>query len=188
MKKVAILALLTSALFAGGATQMAQTPAVSVMPKENKFYAGAAFELQRVETFKYGPANSYGASLKAGYEYNKYFAFELRYAAGIKRKKHLKLDYYYGIFVKPQLPLQDFKLYTLLGYGKAKVTHNGLSHPNKETIKKGFSYGLGAEYKINNKLSAYVEALSLIDKSVTRVEGKYAIKVRTFGIGVLVKF
>jgi len=189
MKKVLLSVLASSALFAGGGVTKVDVPAVDVVPQESHYYVGASLDLQRVNTFKYGPANSYGTTIKAGYEYNKYIALEARYSAGIKRKDNLKMNYYYGLFLKPQYPVyKNFNIYALLGYGKAKVSHNGLPYANNTTIQKDFSYGLGVEYKINNRLSAYAEAVSLIDKKTSKVEGNYAVKVRDFSIGVMFRF
>ena len=112
---------------------------------------------------------SYGVNLKAGYFLiDNYLAIEGKYiyTPWGDQDKTLK---HYGIYLKPSYPITDkFDTYALLGYGQTEC----------ETLNdkfKGFSWGLGAEYTFNKKVSnkkdgfgVYVEYLRPLKKTGSR--------------------
>ena len=112
--------------------------------------------------------------LQAGYQYNKYLAFEgRRWAAtnenltvnGLKRTKTLEA---YGIYLKPMYPVkEDFTLYGLLGYSWIRTSfiayrRNG-SVNDQGLDDKDFSWGLGFSYKINGNLHCFADFVRIYD-------------------------
>jgi len=110
---------------------------------------------------------TYGAMLRAGYEWNQYFGVEARMLAtfwgadplGGEKLQHI------GIFAKPMYPLgNDFNVYGLLGYGWTKTTTE-LSGSLLPTLNQsGFSAGLGVEYDLSDKEDDFEED-TLYDRS-----------------------
>jgi len=177
---------------AGDSEFVAQTPAVPVAAPAD-FYVGASLGLGKVNSYYYGKDTIGDLTLNAGYEINKFLAVELRATKGVKKGDQLKLDYSYGVYLKPKYQINSkFSIYGLLGYAKTKIVFeneeqfNGIT--NNYTTQNDISYGLGVDYKINYDWSAYLEAVKLIDKKTTRVEGPYAIKVNTLNVGVTYHF
>ena len=93
---------------------------------------------------------TYGALLRAGYDFNQYFGLEGRVLGtflkadplGGEELRHL------GIYVKPMYPIgEDVNLYALLGYGWTQTK----AGKNLEKIDEGgFSAGLGLEYDLSD--------------------------------------
>ena len=124
-----------------------------------------SLKTSRGTTSKYSSADTYGVNLKAGYSFNEYLAIEAKYlyTPWGDEDKTLK---HYGIYLKPTASIDsNWDAYALLGYGKTKC----------ETLndtKKGFAWGLGAEYTLNKKkdglkngLGIYAEYLRPIKKN-----------------------
>ena len=96
---------------------------------------------------------TYGAMVRAGYEWNQYIGIEARALAtfwgaddlGGQKLRHI------GLFAKPMYPLgEDFNVYALLGYGWTKTTTGG--NGNLPTVdESGFSAGIGLEYDLSDK-------------------------------------
>lgn len=93
---------------------------------------------------------TYGALLRAGYDFNQYFGLEGRILGtflkadplGGEKLRHL------GLFAKPMYPLgEDFNIYGLLGYGWTQTK----AGKNLTKIDEGgFSAGLGLEYDLSD--------------------------------------
>jgi OOP family OmpA-OmpF porin len=96
---------------------------------------------------------TYGAMVRAGYEWNQYIGIEARALAtfwgaddlGGQELRHI------GLFAKPMYPMgEDFNIYALLGYGWTKTTTGG--NGNLPTVdESGFSAGIGLEYDLSDK-------------------------------------
>lgn len=95
---------------------------------------------------------TYGALLRAGYEWNQYIGLEARLLGtfwkadplGGEKLRHL------GLYLKPMYPLgDDFNIYALLGYGWTKTSTH--SKYLKKVNKGGFSAGVGLEYDLSSK-------------------------------------
>ena len=96
---------------------------------------------------------TYGATLRAGYDFNPYIGIELRAMrtfldegpfGGVPLQNM-------GLFAKPQYPLgESINLYGLVGYGYTENLGNEgrLNYFNKDD---GFSAGLGIEYDLSNR-------------------------------------
>lgn len=96
---------------------------------------------------------TYGALLRAGYDFNQYFGIEGRIlgtfwgadALGGQKLRH------YGLYAKPMYPLsEDFNIYGLLGYGWTKTKTGGNGNLT-EVDDSGFSAGLGLEYDLSDR-------------------------------------
>ena len=96
---------------------------------------------------------TFGALLRAGYEWNQYIGVEARMLAtflgndseGGETLRHI------GLFAKPMYPLtEDFNIYGLLGYGWTK-TYTGGNKRLSTVDDSGFSGGIGLEYDLSSK-------------------------------------
>ncbi|WP_295420910.1 porin family protein [Sulfurovum sp.] len=102
---------------------------------------------------------TYGALLRAGYEFNQYFGIEGRvlgtfWGADSEGGQELR---HYGLFAKPMYPLgEDINIYGLLGYGWTK-TKTGGNGNLEEVDDSGFSAGLGLEYDLSDKEGDKIE-------------------------------
>jgi len=93
---------------------------------------------------------TYGALLRAGYDFSQYFGIEGRILGTFLKADPLGGEElrHFGLYAKPMYPLgEDFNIYALLGYGwtKTKAGKN-----LKEIDESGFSAGLGLEYDLSN--------------------------------------
>lgn len=168
---VSILAL-NGLVFAGGdiapVEPVIQTP---IITEQSPFYLGIGLGNTTLnddttdEEF-----SSTGVMLQAGYQYNAYIALEGRYSFGFST------DYdqgttngiaggyngdlsNWGIYVKPMYPIGDFSVYALLGYGGVML--DDIS--GGDAYESGFQWGLGASYAINQRISLFVDYVSLYD-------------------------
>jgi len=124
--------------------------------------------------------DSYGEiMLQAGYKFNQYVAIEGRYWFGVSTGSWLNpngengiigdaaadvsIDGW-GIYVKPMYPVADgFNIYALLGYGGASADLDNTDIWDDLTDQSGFSWGLGAEYAINDNISVFIDYVVLYD-------------------------
>jgi len=159
-KVIAIVLLSSTTLFAGGKGVSPAIVAVEPIPvaELTPIYLGVGLVYG-----KYSGCTSpgcqyedvtYGAMLRAGYEWNQYFGIEARLLStfwGADSLGGQKLQHI-GIFAKPMYPLgDDFNVYGLLGYGWTK-TRTELSGSALPTIDQGgFSAGLGLEYDLSSQ-------------------------------------
>ena len=102
---------------------------------------------------------TYGAMLRAGYDFNEYIGVEIRGMRtfldegpfGGAPLQHV------GIFAKPQYPVSDnFNVYGLLGYGHTKNLGNGqrLTYFDND---HGVSAGLGLEYDLSDRKEDFLK-------------------------------
>jgi len=161
---------------------------VGSQKKVKNFYAGLGISLEQVKSHNYGSDTVIGVTIKAGHDFSEYFAVEFRGSKDLGNGEQLSLDYSYGFYLKPQYVVSEkVNIYGLLGYAKTKISFeneaafNGIN--NDYTTQNGFSFGVGLAYKLDEDWSLFVDATRLIDKSTTKIEGEYAIKVDggTFG-------
>ena len=118
-------------------------------------YIGAGFVAGRYNASNYEDV-TYGAMVRAGYEFNQYVGLEARYIAtfwdeGTLNGQELE---HVGLFVKPTLSLGDnFNMYGLLGYGWTQSNTSGVL--NDTIDDHGFSAGAGLEYDLSDKRDDY---------------------------------
>jgi len=188
--------LCSTTLFAGGGKNIvpsnAEVVEVPAMLVDSDMYVGIGLGMAQVSSELYDD-DVLDATIKIGYNLHKYLAIEARGSMGFSDGDHLSHDYSYGLYLKPQYPMNDtFSIYGLLGYAKSKISFenevdfNGIT--NDYTRQGGVSFGAGVEYILNNHWSLSVDAVRYIDESNVKPEGEYAIKVDAFNIGVNYRF
>jgi len=93
---------------------------------------------------------TYGALLRAGYDFNQYFGLEERLLGTFLKADPLGGEElrHIGIYAKPMYPIgEDFNIYALLGYGWTQTK----AGRNLEKVDEGgFSAGLGLEYDLSD--------------------------------------
>jgi len=111
-------------------------------------------------------------SIQAGYQYSKYLAVEARYtmsvdnvvydAAGGVDNADYPTDFTnMAIYVKPMYPIGDLSIYGLVGYGEVGLTN--LPIGDVDRAESGLQVGVGVSYKVNKKVSIFVDYTSLYD-------------------------
>lgn len=93
---------------------------------------------------------TYGALLRAGYDFNQYFGLEGRVLGTFLKADPLGGEElrHFGLFAKPMYPIgEDLNIYALLGYGWTQ-TKAGINLT--EVDDSGFSAGLGLEYDLSD--------------------------------------
>jgi len=166
---------------------------ILVADSKGNFYVGVGVNAEQTNTHRFGKDKTLGVTMKMGYDVSKYLGLELRGSKSLTKEDQLTHDYSVGAYLKPQYPVsKDLTVYGLVGYGQNRVTYeNELAEQgirNNRTTQNGLSYGLGADYMINESWSAFADATRLIDKKTTKLEGKYAIKVDNVTLGLAKRF
>ncbi len=103
---------------------------------------------------------TYGAMVRAGYEWNQYIGIEARYLQTFWDADELggqELQHF-GLFVKPMYPMSErVDLYGLLGYGWTETTTGG--NRNLPVVDdSGFSAGIGLEYDLSGNKEDVLDA------------------------------
>jgi opacity protein-like surface antigen len=193
-----LVALLSTGLYAGGNMTKVNAEVEPYVPapmvkSDQAFYAGLGVSAGQVESHYYGKDTVVGVTGKVGYNLSKYLAVEFRGTKGLKDGSQLGLDYSYGLYLKPQYPVNaDLSVYGLLGYAQTKISFdnevafNGIS--NNYTTQNDFSFGVGLDYKLNEDWSLFIDVMRLIDKETTQLEGKYASRVNAITFGFVYHF
>ena len=181
-----------SCLMAGGNTAPVTTAPVP-LPAEGSAYVGGGLAVSTVETYVYSSETVFDGVLRAGYDLNDYVGVEARAMVGFSEGDYLRHANSYGLYLKLQYPVNEkLKVYGLLGYARTRVNLDDATaqrmHVRNHTVQDDFSGGVGVEYKLDRHCSVYADGLSLVNKSTTRVEGKYSEKVNSFSLGALYRF
>ena len=127
-------------------------------------YAGVAlgaFGLELKDSTGYSQKSTvFGGFAKLGADIGDNLGGELRLggsASGTKGSTKLTDSFFLSYLVKLQLPLSpEFKGYALLGGTTARFKKSAAGTGNSQT-KTGFSYGLGGEYALQDRLSLGAE-------------------------------
>ena len=205
MKKIMLtlcsVAVLGTILYAGGNKNVVPADA-PVAPLESTpvattavspFYVGIGASIDNVNTFVYDVETVSSATLRVGYDFMTYLGAEARGSYGMATGDNLAHTYSYGLYLKPQYPINDtWKLYGLAGYAQTQISLDKAkalaTHVKEDTTQNGVSFGVGVAYALNSNWSLFADAMRLIDKSVTRVEGNYATKVDGISFGFIYHF
>ncbi|WP_167631274.1 outer membrane beta-barrel protein [Mariprofundus ferrooxydans] len=115
-----------------------------------------------------------------GANVHKYLAVEMRYGAtkadannATSVNTKATADYLFSILVKPQAYMTDDAIiYALLGGTRARIAGPGVGSPANNNsigtkVSTGFSYGVGAEYKLNDHMSGAFEAIRYMKTNAT---------------------
>lgn len=163
MKKNILVSLLTvaitSSIASAGGKRVAPIEApvepIPVMTVSSPIYIGLGLLWGRYSgcegTCEYEDV-TYGALLRAGYDFNQYFGLEARLLGTFLRADPLGGQElrHFGLFVKPMYPIgEDLNIYALLGYGWTQ-TKTGGNGNLQEIDDSGFSAGLGVEYDLSD--------------------------------------
>jgi len=93
---------------------------------------------------------TYGALLRAGWDFNDYIGIEARALKGAMEDDFSQTTHY-GIFLKPQYHIaEQFNIYGLLGYGRTTVDYDNKKGKTSKLNQNGFSYGVGLEYDLGS--------------------------------------
>lgn len=167
------LALCSTSIYAGGKTVApVDAPIVHIEESTNilPIYIGLGIVAAQFTTCENNcdyEDRTYGAMIRAGYDFNQYFGIEAR---GIRTfldegpfggvpLQHI------GLYAKPQYPvIQDFNVYGLLGYGYTENLGNG-GRLNYFDNDHGFTAGLGLEYDLFKEWNLFVDYQRLLIKS-----------------------
>ncbi|HFQ61139.1 MAG TPA: porin family protein [Epsilonproteobacteria bacterium] len=143
---------------------------------------------------------TYGAILRAGWDFNKYIGIEGRVLRA-NIEKDFSTTTHYGLYLKPQYHFIDsMNVYGLLGYGKTKV--EGCGFNNGTLSKNGFSYGAGFEYDLSSDTSAGQYARDFDGQgnqekgwglwadyqNLFQNEGIFKVKTNIFSVGITYDF
>jgi opacity protein-like surface antigen len=167
---VSILALSGLAYAGGDIAPVVEEPVV-VMEDNSAFYLGIGIGDAAVNDDV--TSEEFSATtimLQAGYQYNEYVAVEGRYTFGLdtdynQGNTNGMIGGYdgdfssWGLYVKPMYPIGDFSVYALLGYGGVMLDDLA----GGDAYESGFQWGLGAGYAFSEKISIFVDYVSLYD-------------------------
>jgi len=195
------VAVLGTILYAGGNKNVVPTDA-PVAPLESTpvattavspFYVGVGASIDSVNTFVYDAETVSSATLRVGYDFMTYLGAEARGSYGMTTGDNLAHTYSYGLYLKPQYPINDtWKLYGLAGYAQTQITLDEAkakaTHVKEDTTQNGVSFGVGVAYALNNNWGLFADAMRLIDESEKKPEGEYAAKVDSFTFGGVFRF
>lgn len=169
---IAIMAMGSFAIAGGDIKDVEPVTEVAVVDNSS-FYVGLAYSYISAEVDDTETGNAY--SLVAGYNFNQYIAIEGRYGQTFG---DMDVDgaanslgncigdcerevTYKALYLKPQYPVvESFSIYALLGYGEVIA---------RETSGDGFQWGLGANYKITENASIFIDYVSLYDDDLDNV-------------------
>jgi len=194
--------VLGTALYAGGDAKKVTTavePYINIEAEAVEatgyfpFYVGVGLSVDSVNTFVYDAETVSSATLRIGYDFMKYLGVEARGSYGMTTGDNLAHTYSYGLYLKPQYPINDtWKLYGLAGYGQTQITLEKdkalATNVKADTTQNSVRFGVGVEYALNNNWSLFADAMRLIDESEKKPEGEYAAKVDSFTFGGVFRF
>jgi len=159
MKKLALslvaVAAMSTTVYAGG-----DVAPVVPMVDDSGFYAGLGYSYMSLRDDEGGELTGNGVLFLAGYQFNRYFAVEGRYATTVG---DLSVDgggdldaelSNIGIYLKPMYTMDKLTLYALLGYGEITLQPPGGAPEGSES---GFQWGLGASYAVTEDISVNVD-------------------------------
>ncbi len=178
MKKVSlsIVALLAmnTFTFAGGDFTTPVEPEVTIPEVDEStgsFYVGAGYSYMNLDAVTEHDGDE--VLLLAGYNFNEYIGVEARYAGLTDCLANT------AIYVKPMYPIDDAKVYALLGYGEATYD-NGVV----DNSESGFQWGLGANYAVTENIGLFADYTNLYDDTFAGVDST----VDAINVGVTYTF
>lgn len=170
---VSIMAL-SGLAYAGGDIAVVE-PVINVpevmVAEANPFYLGLGLGAIYInDDFTNEEISATTLMLQAGYQYNRYLAFEGRYTFGLGDADYdagnmpCTTGYdgdisAWGVYVKPMYPIGDASLYALLGYGEVMLD----DITGGDFVEGGFQWGLGASYAFTQNVSVFADYVSLYD-------------------------
>jgi len=222
MKKLALsvatLVAMSNLVFAGGDVEPVVEPKMTIpepnrvvetpmeVESEGGFYVGIAYAYaMEKERAGFAPNNiiplddatwEISGMALAGYQINDNFAIEGRVSGNLDDVKYSDNDVAdydltnAALYAKVMYPVADVaNVYALLGYGETTIEDKNL---NVESKSDGFQWGVGAAYKVNDKVSVFADYTQLAQEEeyernsvdATRPE----LDVGSVNLGVAYKF
>ena len=86
----------------------------------------------------------------------------------------------WGLYVKPMYPVtEDFTAYALVGWGSVELEYEGFSDD-----ERGFQWGLGASYNVNENISFFIDYIKLYDEdeAIYDITGNVTMDSLNFGM------
>ena len=177
MKRITSSALATLLLVLGSA-QAQQMPQMS--------WSGAYAELG----YTFLKMDAFGTSFRPGairgilgYDFHPYFALEGMAAGGVSDDdKNLtvggipsnvqaKMDYMYGIWVKPKYQYQQSEVFARLGWAHTKAELRRSGFPTRSESQDDFAWGIGANYRFRPNAYIGIDWMRYSNQSDTHVDG-----------------
>ncbi len=183
------------------------------MPGSSGFYLGAGYSTTNVtdDYYEYFPTPPLSVQtdleydavmLQAGYEYNPYIAFEMRYWVALSDASY-SLDSNFaipdplpgsysdfdafGFYIKPMYPVSEqFSVYALAGIAGVYVD----GEPGWDLLNESdFSWGLGASFDLTPQFTLFVDYVQLFDDTLDYYYGSTQdTAVDTINFGVSFRF
>jgi len=154
---------------------------------DDNWYLGALYNSQDISI---NGRDFNAAGVIAGYQFNKYFALETRYATGTSGYSSSygtpeepwgsyseDIDTQTSLSIKASYPIfESFKIYGLAGFTKTKLEIKGVGQKNdsdgnivenysykRTDSESGFSYGIGLDYQVNEQVNIFIDYQVLPD-------------------------
>ncbi len=175
---------------------IAAAVAVASMSSQAQVYGELGVTFTNVEVDMGGGymAESSPTALRAilGYEINKNLALEGMLGFGLgddsitvsgygSTSAKMKVDTVYGFYVKPKIELAPrFELFGRFGFADVSVKTSLSGYGSETGSDSGVSYGVGATYHFDKKLSLSADYMNYLDKDGVTATG--------FTIGLGMKF
>ncbi|AKF25113.1 hypothetical protein YH65_06685 [Sulfurovum lithotrophicum] len=169
---VAILSLGGMAYAGGDVAPVEEVVPVQVIVDEGAFYIGLGMGAAYINDDQTEEEiSSTTVMFQAGYQYNRYVAFEGRawlgfntdYDPGLTTNTGGEYDNdisSWGIYVKPMYPVTEvFDVYALLGYGGVQLGNL----ESGDAYESGFQWGLGAQYEVMENVLIFADYVRLYD-------------------------
>ncbi|AMO23568.1 hypothetical protein UC35_12545 [Ramlibacter tataouinensis] len=134
--------------------------------------------------------DAFGTSLRPGairgiigYDFHPFFAVEAAGAwgiddddkgiaiGGVPTSVQAKLDYMYGLWVKPKYAYQQFEFFGRLGYAHTKVEVDRTGFIGRTEGQDDFAWGLGANYRFTPNAYVGIDWMRYSNQSNSHVDG-----------------
>lgn len=177
IKIILLIAILSNPLFAGKDIKIVDTKVIEIPTiDESAFYLGVGASYINLQDSTTDESfTSLGAMLQLGYRYNSYIALEARYTQSVGDVQYDKGNTAFAnnsnypttssnisLYLKPQYPIGDLKLYGLIGYGATTYTDLPTATPSDRT-ERGFQWGAGTEYLVMENISIFADYTRVYD-------------------------
>lgn len=131
----------------------------------SNLYLGAGGSFNFLKNGHLSKSSLLGSSANIGYNFNQYVSVEFRKGTSLTNDATVLLDDAMVLYAKGRYPINDtFGIYGLTGLSSTKVS----SGINDVTKDRGFSYGLGMDYKLSTSISLYTD-FSVLSSSLSQI-------------------
>ncbi len=169
---LAAIIAVSGAAYAGGDVAPIEEVEAPVVVDESAFYVGLGIGASYINDDQTDEEiSSTSIMFQAGYQYNRYVAFEGRASLGFNtdydpgNTTNTGGEYdddisSWGIYVKPMYPVtEEFDVYALLGYGGVQLGNL----ESGDAYESGFQWGLGAQYAVMENVLIFADYVRLYD-------------------------